>query len=96
MIYLNTYRPRPVYTSTISLVDFVFPVYSIMVLFGVCVCMYVCASMCACVLREIKYSMILLHEYRWLASFTKRKGLLFKNSKHPIILKTIVQTCECL
>lgn len=94
MIYLNTYRPRPVYTSIVSLVDFVFPVYSIMVLFGVCVC--VCVQVCVCVLWEIKYSMILLHEYRWLASFAKRKGLLFKNSKLPIILKTIVQTCECL
>lgn len=46
MIYLNTYRPQPVPTSTISLLDFVFPVYFIMVLFGVCVCMYVHASAC--------------------------------------------------
>lgn len=59
-------------------------------------CVYVCACKCVCVCvsisvcgGEIKYSMILLHEYRWLASFMKRIGLCFKNSKLPIILKMI-------
>lgn len=49
MIYLNTYRHWPDSTSTISLVDFAFPVYSIVVLFGVCVraCVYSCTKVYA-------------------------------------------------
>lgn len=52
MIYPNTYRPWPVSTNTISLVDFAFPLY-LMILFGVCVCAHARACtqvhVCVCV-----------------------------------------------